>query len=292
LDAALSKSDLYRDQVAYLQGVLDAKKGGSQAAAQTPPQTDKPAETSDKDQGAGQVDEIDTAITAAEQRKLDLAGRYDEGEISAVEWKKQEQTIDKEIRDLSNKRFDKFREESRAEAQNAVAANNFEAVKENLGVNLGAKHPNVAVIDSMSPLVSKGVWEAITDQASKNLAAQGIKVSKENPSSQLMLIQEKARLTDNLDAFIPGFKTPAAAQQPASGGQPAQRKPSETALNRQAKIELANSQPPSIADMGTGAGNAELTEADIEKMTDDQVADLLAKAPNLVNKIMGTHNRG
>jgi hypothetical protein len=33
LDAALSKSDLYRDQVAYLQGVLDAKKGGSQAAA-------------------------------------------------------------------------------------------------------------------------------------------------------------------------------------------------------------------------------------------------------------------
>jgi hypothetical protein len=90
--------------------------------------------------------------------------------------------------------------------------------------------------------------------------------------------------------YTPQRAAPAAA---APNGQPSPKGPSETAMNRKAKIDLANSQPPSMADMGAGANNAELTEADIENMTEDQMADLLQKAPNLVNRIMGgTQNRG
>lgn len=294
LDEVLSENSLLRDQVVYLRGLNDAKaSNAAQApatAAPAAPAAGQPAPVN-ADQGVV-VDEIEAGITAAEQKKLALAERYDNGEISSKQWKEQEILIDKEIRTLSDKRLEKIREESRAEAQNAVQTNNFEAVKNNVGLQLQAKHPNVAVIDSMDQDVAKGVWEAITKQAAKNLATQGIKVSKDSPQSQLMLIQEKARLTDNLEAFIPGFKVAPKAAPAATGGQPSPKGPSETAQNRQAKIDLANSQPPSITDMGAGA-TQELTEADIENMTEDQMADLLTKAPNLVQRIMGgTQNRG
>lgn len=289
LNEVLSERDLLRDQVGYLRGLNDAKASNAAPAAPAAP-ADRHAETSGKDQG-GVVDEVEAAISKAEEKKLELAERYDNGEISSKQWKQEEITIDKEIRALSSQRIERIREESRIEAQNAVQANNFDTVKNNVGLQLQAKHPNVAVIDSMAPAVSKGVWEAVTDQAAKNLAAQGIKVSKDNPQSQLMLIQEKARLTDNLEAFIPGFKTQPSTAAPTGPSGP--KVPSETAQNRKAKIDLANSQPPSISDMGAGANNGEVTEADIENMTEDQVADLLQKAPNLVQRIVGgAQNRG
>lgn len=292
LDEVLSERDLLRDQVGYLRGLHDAKgTPAAPVAKDTAPAEGQPATVPGKDTGVV-VDEIEAAITASEGKKLELAERYDNGEISSKQWKEQEIAIDKEIRELSNKRLEKVREESRNEAQAAVATNNFETVKNNVGLQLQAKHPNVAVIDSLAPAVSEGVWKAVTDQAVRNLAAQGVKVSKENPKSQLMLIQEKARLTDDLTPFL-GYtpqRTPAAA---APTGQPGPKVPSDTAINRKAKIDLANSQPPSITDMGNGADNAEVTEADIENMTEDQMADLLQKAPHLVQRIIGgTQNRG
>lgn len=287
LDEVLSERDLLRDQVGYLRGLNDAK--ATQAPATAAPATEKPA-TVPADQG-GVVDEVEAAITAAEAKKLELAERYDNGEISSKQWKEEEIKIDKEIRGLSDKRLEKVREESRIEALNAVQTSNFETVKNSVGLQLQAQHPNVSVIDALPPAVSKGVWEQITDQAAKNLAAQGIKVSKDNAQSQLMLIKEKARLTDDLTPFL-GY-TPQRAPKAAESGQPGPKVTSEAAQNRKAKIDLANSQPPSIADMGAGANNAEITESDIENMTEDQVADLLTKAPQLVQRLVGgTQNRG
>lgn len=280
-DEVLSENALLRDQVGYLRGLADARKAepatdkpATAPAAEGQPAT-KPAE------GVG-VDAIEVAIAAAEEKKLALAERYDNGEISSKQWKEQEIAIDKEIRQFSNQRMDKMQETARAEAQNAVQINNFETVKNNVGLQLQAKHPGVAVIDALPPNMRDGVWKDITDQAATNLAARGIDVKNASPQTKLLMIQEKARLTDNLEAF--GLK----GQAPAAGsGQPAQRKPSETAINRQAKIELANSQPPSITDMGAGADNAEITDADIENMTEDQMADLIQKAPQRIQRLLG-----
>ena len=290
LDEVLSERDLLRDQVGYLRGLHDAKAPAATVTSAQPAKApDQPA-GKPADQGVV-VDEIETAITAAEGKKLALAERYDNGEISSKQWKQEEILIDKEIRGLSDKRLDKVREDSRNEAQAVVTANNFESVKNNLCVQLQAKNPNVAFIDSLSPGQRDGIWKDITDDAIKNLAAQGVKVSDANPQSKLLLIQEKARLTNDLSKY--GFK-PAAPATPAPvvpTGQP--KGLSETAQNRKAKIELANSQPPSITDMGNGANNGEITEADIENMNEDQMADLLQKAPHLVQRLLGgTQNRG
>lgn len=296
LDEVLSENALLKDQIGYMRGLKDAARA---APAQTATEPKQPAATAAQPAagtgpGQGGVDEIETLIGAQEARKLELAEKYDNGEISSKQWKEGEILIDKEIRALATKRVEAVRDESRREAQSAVAANNFESVKNNTGLQLQAKHPNVAVIDSLSEGVRDGVWADITRTAAANLAARGIDVKDGNPNTKLLLIQEKAKLTDNLEHFIPWYKAPAAAAAPKTetSGQPSQPKPSETALNRKAKIDLANSQPPSTSDMGNGADNRELTEADIENMTEDQMADLLTKAPNLVNRVLGNQHRG
>jgi hypothetical protein len=280
LDEVLSENTLLRDQVGYLRGLADARK--------LPPATEeaKPAEVQPVTKPAeavGTVDTIEAAITAAEEKKLALAERYDNGEISSKQWKEQEIAIDKEIRQFSNQRMDKMQESSRAEAQAVVAANNFDTVKNNVGLQLQAKHPGVAEVDALPAAIRDGAWKAITDQATVNLAAKGIDVKNGGPQAKLLLIQEKARLTDDLSAF--GLKSKPAPAAPS--GQPTQRNLSPTAVNRQAKIELANSQPPSISDMGAGADNAEITDEMIANMNEDQIADLLQKAPQRIQRLLG-----
>lgn len=289
LDEVLSENALLRDQVGYMRGVIDARQGQPAATPATDPKPDtKQAQTQTPDPNQGNaVDAIEQQIEAAEKKKLELAERYDEGEISSKQWKEQEIAIDKEIRQLSNQRLERVREESRLEAHSVVSAKQKEEVVNETALNLQKAHPNVAVIDALPPSVSKGVWEAITTQAAQNLAARGINVNDGSAASHVALVREKARLTDNLEAFGIAGKPVSSPQQPAAGNAPVQKKPSDMAMNRAAKIDLANSQPPSTADMGKGANNAELSETDIENMTEDQMADMLATAPHLVKRIMG-----
>jgi len=279
-DEVLSENALLRDQVGYLRGLADARK----AAPATEPAKPAEATTTKPAEAVGTVDDVETAISALEEKKLAIAEKYDNGEISNKQQIQEQIAIDKEIRALSDKRFDKIREESRVEAQNAVQANNFETVKNNVGLSLQAKHPGVAVIDALPKNMRDGVWKDITEQAAANLAARGIDVKNATPQTKLMLIQEKALLTDDLTAYGLQVKAPAAE---APSGQPAQRKPSEAAINRQAKIELANSQPPSITDMGAGADNAEITDDQIANMDQDQIADLISRAPQRIQRLMG-----
>jgi hypothetical protein len=273
-DEVLSENALLRDQIGYLRGRADALKA-EPAKPETAPATGQPAKPAE---GVG-VDTIEAAITAAEEKKLALAERYDNGEISSKQWKEQEIAIDKEIRQFSNQRMDKMQETARQEAQAAVQTNNFETVKNNVGLQLQAKHPGVAVIDALPKGQRDGIWLDITEQAKANLAARGIDANS-GPQAKLLLIQEKARLTDD---FVP--KAPA-----AGNGQPAQKTLSPTAINRQAKIDLANSQPPSITDMGAGATDGEITDDMIAKMDQDQMADLIQRAPHRVQRLLdGSH---
>ncbi len=284
LDEVLSERDLLRDQVGYMRGVIDAQAGQRTAAA-APATTEAKTTPPAADPGKPVVDEIETAIAAAEAKKLELATQYDEGTISTRQWKEQELAIDKEIRALDNQRLEKVREDGKADIKSALSAQQIAETVNGTALNLQKAHPNVAVIDGLSEGVRDGVWKDITTDAARNLAAKGINVKDGTPATKLALIEEKARLTDNLEKYLPGMKP--ATQQPASGNAPGQKKPSEAALNRAAKIDLANSQPPSIADMGRGTDNAALTDHDIENMTEDQVADIIKKAPNLLKRLTG-----
>lgn len=295
LDEVLSERDLYRDQVGYLKGLNDARKSAPatatapETAAAGPATGQPPAKPAD--QGAAKVDEVEAAISVLEEKKLAIAEKYDNGEISNKQQVQEQNAIDKEIRALSNTRIEKIREESRNEAQAAVQTNNFETVKNNVGLQLQAKHQNVAVIDALPPNMRDGIWKDITTDAMANLTAKGIDVKNATPQVKLMLIQEKARLTDDLSKY--GLTGKQAAPAAANGGQPAPAKPSEIALQRKAKIELANSQPPSTTDMASGADNAEITDDQIANMNEDQIADLIMKAPQRVQRLLdGSQNRG
>ena len=283
LDAVLSERDLLRERSGYLQGRNDILEKMVKEGKISDPASTKTESTATQEATTGAaVDPVDTAIDTAEKKKLELADKYDNGEITSRQWKEQELVIDKEIRGLTSQRMEQVRAESRQEAQAVVSANNAQAQVETTALTLQEQHPNVAVIDALLPGVRDGVWNAITERAAVNLASRGVNVRDGSNASRLALIQEKAKLTDNLEAFLPGFKP--AAKTEAQG----QTGLSETAKNRQAKIDLANSQPPATADLGRGQSQTgELSDADVEGMTEDQIADLLQKAPNLLKRISG-----
>lgn len=301
-DEVLSERDLLRDQVGYLRGLVDA---GTQARAQAqqpaPSQQQKPQETSQNQASGSVVDDLETAINAAEAKKLELAERYDNGELSTKQWKEQELLIDKEIRLLSSTRLDQVKEDSRAQAQAhaqaVVDAQQYEQWVERQGLAIQNNHPNVGLIDAHP--MANSIWNGIAAQAAQNLASRGIdaRMSEQDPRVKLAVMQERAALTDRYSVetiqqlygdFRQNFDASKYQKQPVNNGQeaPGQKQPSAIAINRGQKLDLAASQPPSIADMGVG-GNSNLTAADIEKMSEDQIADLLEKAPNLIQRVLG-----
>lgn len=292
LDEVLSERDLLRSQIAYMQGLEDAR------AKQAPSGNQEKTEDGNGDKGnqdGSNVDTIDAAIEAAEQKKLELAEKYDEGEISTRDWKAAELAIDKEIRGLTDKReierLNAIKESSRSETDAALNAQKAAAWLNEQTLAIQEKHPNVAVIDATPKHIRDGIWQQINDQALQNLSNQGINVKDTSPNTRIAIIQEKARLTDSytaesLKAFLPqGFKAPTSNQ--STSQTPAQKQLSDAAKNRGQKLELADSQPPSISDLGAGTGDGELTEADIVSMTEDQLADIIQRAPARVQRALG-----
>lgn len=296
LDEVLSERDLLRDQIGYLQGLNDAK---DQQAAKAPQGTgsegtdQKPGEDQE---GSEKVDPIDAAINDAEQKKLELAAKYDEGEISTVEMTKAQIEVDKDIRELSKQRLEQSSEkvaaESKAHTEAVLNAQQQEDYLDDRAVEIQQTHPNIAVIDASS--VSKSIWDNLNNEAAQNLSQRGVNVNDGSLQTRLALIQEKAALTqsdkyspESLKSFLPdGYTQPSNQQQADSQDEGGQRKPSEAALNRGKKLELADTQPPKVGDMGAGK-TGEVTDQDIENMSEDQVADMLQKMPQLGDRILG-----
>lgn len=297
-DEVISERDLLRDQVGYMRGLLDAnQKSGTGKPAGTEEGNQEADQKTDQNEGSSEVDTIDAKIDEAEKKKLELAEKYDEGEISTRDWKQAELEIDKEIRELSKQRLDQVREESRSETKAALdAAQQAEWVNDQ-ALEIQKNHPNVAVIDATPKHIRDGIWKDISDRAAKNLAQRGIDARDQSPKTRLEFMQEKAKLTSSytpeaLKPFLPEDYTPQTQQKDEGQTTAGQKKPSEQAINRGQKIDLANSQPPSIADMGSSTGTGELSDADIENMSEDQIADLIQKQPQRVQKILGNSAQG
>lgn len=305
LDEVLGDRDLLKDQVGYQGGViatqerviadlknqLSSTKPAAAEATQPAAATGQPAAAAAAaapDQG---VQGLDNAIKALQEKKLALADEYDNGEISTRIWKQREIEIENEIRALDEKRLESVKTESLKATKDAISAVRTQDTVEQTALTLQQKHPNIAVIDALSPGLRAGVWSDITNKAAQNLAQRGIdaRLHTKDPQIKAALMAEKARLTDKLEDFLPGYKPAApAAQPPAKVPAQVQKQPSALAQARAAKLELADSQPPSIADMGRGVDNGELTEEQVANMTEDQMADLLTTAPHLVKRIAGS----
>jgi hypothetical protein len=290
-DEVLSERDLLRNQVGYLQGRLENVSSAIKPAPANALQDPAPTQVA-----SDAPKSFEALIDESDKKMLELAEKFDNGEISTVELKRAEIEINKEIRKLSEQRLEQVKQESLSNTQAALTAQQQNDWIIGKAKEIQDAHPNVAVIDAVQDEhVRNGIWQQIGNDAAKNLAQRGINVSDGSPQSKVAFIQEKARLTErytpqSLQAFLPEGFAPQTNSQPKEI-QPTQKKMSDAAVNRNAKLDLANLQPPSIADMNKGTGNGELTESDIEKMDNDQIADLLSRAPHMLNRIIGNSTR-
>ncbi len=194
-------------------------------------------------------------------------------------------------------------EKSKAITNEILTAQQQQDFINSQALSIQQNHPNVEVIDNLPEATSNAVWESINNQAILNLVSRGVNLQDGDIQSQVMLMREKAALTDQLTpentaSLLMGkyqFVDPTQYNKSSDNNSSQSNENgvgkkglSENAKNLSDKLDLANSQPPSIADMGAGNNTGELTEQALENMSDDQIADLIERQPQTIQRILGT----
>lgn len=274
LNEALQQRDLAKEQLNYVKGIADARhemaKNAPPAAPTTPVKSPQ---------------EVLKDISAA---KINLAEKYDAGEITAVQWETHkvalEEAADQVREQMNNAAIEKVRQESTVKANQAVK----ESALQIQARELEEKHP-------YAKLINNEQYAVLNQIAGAKLLAQGI-----DPSANMMKFREElAKLTDTYGPMFtgkmlqastqtapgqannPAPSAPSGSQQPAPSA--AGAKLSELALARKNKLELAGQQPPDATAAGSQGGQPqEISDAQILKMTDDEIAVLPASVQQRV----------
>lgn len=272
LDEVLAKAGRLEHELTKTQAVLEVQSRMMYANKGT----DEATQTEAKP-GATVPADPESLIKASEDRKIEAAQKYEDGEISLVEWEKIRVEEDGKIRGFTMQEIKAAKEE----AQNTAKTTAIELSTENQvieeAVKIQEQYPYVAEIDALPPAIRDGIWAQITQEAKKSLSEKGVNPDDGSAASRVALIREKAELTKTYGPQYTGKKLDS---QTAAG-------PSETALQRAAKADLSQQQPPNYANASTGGDVRELTEADIDRMSQDELADLAAKNPAVLARITG-----
>lgn len=278
LDEVLRENSQLKDALAYKDGIIHTQKDMIEGKG-------KPPETGDQGKtDAPKPDDPATKIAKAEEDILALAQKYEDGEISLVEYEKGKLDLNRQIRALDDERIKSVTEIAKRTATETVVASNRQITLETEAVKIQEAHPYIAEIDKLPKARADAAWTMITAEAYDNLAAKGINPNDGKLESRLELVKEKAALTEKYGPTLTG-KT-------LAGQQGKEQKPlSDIAKQRQDKLNLSEQQPPPTANANYGADRPALTEQDIEKMTDDQLADLEVSNPGLLEKTVGLTQR-
>lgn len=254
LDEALRIADEARQREAYWRGMAEAR-AGVQGAQPGQPQPATPPQPSTEDRLAAIATQID-----------ELAKKFDEGEITMAEFKRQERDLQKQERELL------------APAATAPAPGGDDLYLAEATDRLVTQHPWVAMFDQLG---TDADWGYLKSQAISNLTAAGIDPTQGN-IGRLELRKEIARLTDELGPALltkraqeKGVALPGQQQQPPAVPQPKPLSPQAQA--RAAKLDLQASAPPNLAAFtGAGTGNVpgDVSDAQLEAMTDDEIGAL------------------
>ncbi len=292
LDQVLQERDQFRTQAQYLQGVVDTqtKMIGTGKEATKADATGTNAAPANGGNADPSSDDFNAKIDAAESRKLELAKKYDDGELNTVDYQKQLVEVDREIRNLSNQQAEAKLAEIRNTATGASNAQLVEFQVTQAAKDIQAQHPFVTEIDKLPKAIAQGIWTQIDQEAQQQLIEQGINPRDGTASSRIALVQVKAQLADKYGPQFTG-KTLEQLTGTQQGNQPAPAtagKPlSPIAKAREEKLALAQNQPPATAEMGASGTANELTAAQIESMDDDALADLMVRAPQAVKRAAG-----
>lgn len=213
-------------------------------------------------------------LASLHQAQDELAAKFDNGEITMAEFKKQE-------RDLNNQE-QTLREESllkKVQPQPAPQEAPQNLYLNSLTAELETQHPWVQVFDQVG---TDADWGYLKNLAIDNLVQRGID-PRQGDMGRYELRREIAELADKFGPALVGERAKAQGivlpgeQQPQSqngnGGQPPL---SPQAQQRQAKLNLAAGAPPNLRNMGTDAADPSglPSESRLETMTDDEIGNL------------------
>lgn len=239
LDQALSEAERLRQENAYLKGRVDAQTAAPPASQQTAPPQQTPEQ----------------ALAAIAAATDDLAKRFDEGEITMAEFKREE-------RQLTAREF-AIREQSRPAPVPDVQHDNDDLYLEAETAKMEKAHPWTFTIDALGEAEAKPIWSFIEQRAVQNLVEKGI-----NPRAGKIgawhLRNEMAELTDELGPVLAGPRAQAKGiALPTVGAPPATPQPQQQrqGLSPQAQARAAGIQkqalaPPDINALHGHGGNA------------------------------------
>lgn len=259
LDQVLAKAEANAQAAAYWKGVADAKGTAPQGTAAQPAAAPEPTPPADP------LAEIDA-------QRIKLAQDFDDGKLSAQEWKKQEIALDRRAQELREQNL------LAKVPTSAATAPQTDLLLEERTAQIAAQHPYVSIVfpaDGGQPdPLNDQRRETLRLEAERNLRTKHPDLQP-GPRADLLYRQELGRLSDIYGPiWFPNAQVqrqaPANAQ---PGGKPAL---STTAQQRLDKLNLQAQQPPNPGSIGQAGGQSAITETVIEAMSEDEIADLPA----------------
>lgn len=266
-DEALGERDKLREEKAYLQGQLDAL--GHKPAASGQPGAQQPPAQQTPDQ---RIAAVHTEIDA-------LAVKFDAGEMSMAEFKRQERELEAKVHTI--------REEVLTSKIKPAGEGSGDLYLSQATAQLEGAHPWTHVFEAVG---TEADWAFLKARAIENLTDAN--VSLKGSVGKLSLREEMAKLADEYGPSMVGKK--ATAKGIALPGQTPQTPQPQDATAaaaaavkaRQDKLALRNAAPPNVAAMSGGGGAADaLSDARVEAMTDDEYDALPASTRNRLKGI-------
>ena len=220
-------------------------------------------------------------VKTPEERRADirtkrkaLAKKYDDGEINAVDLDDARQKLEDEEFAIRQEMLEaRFAPKGQPKADQQPGPVSDDLYIETLTAKLEEEHPYVTVL-SGDEFAEE--WAFLTRKAATQLIAEGVSLPKgELPLRERYMLRKRiAELSDQYGPRFAGDAKPAKssdAAQKGAGGL------SQTAQARLDKINLAHSAPPDVNQMGSaGKAGIDYSEADILKMTDEEITALPA----------------
>lgn len=272
LNEAVGKGRAYQDQVAYLQGQIDALTRGQPSTDPGTAQPDQPAQTTAPTTLEQQIEHLT-------QRRLASAEKYDRGDITFLDHQKEAASIDADVLRIAAAAAQPAqRQMSGPQMVEELAVEQvqreFEAFSP-WGYVYNDKQFAVVLGKADVSLEARGWTPQMPGYAAERLKVAAYFAEKDGPDTfGITYEQADAYARQHAVAGVyKGRRAPAAGGSPAGGPAPTAKPMSPQAQARAGKLDLAARMPPDFSGATTTPA-APLSEADINNMTDDQVAAL------------------
>lgn len=242
-DEINSENARLREQLAYQHGVMEATKG--QAAGNTPP-AEAPKSPEER-------------LAEVRQQKLELAAKYDEGEMSFAELTAE---TDKLVDQEDAIRAERL--EPKETASQPAQSGGDDLYLEDRTQQLEENHPYARLI------TAKADWDFITAKSVEELQSDGVTLSND-ARGDMVLRERMAKLTDRYGPALTGKDLP------KSNGQTQTNEPgglSQVAAARKEKLALAGTHPPDLSNSGSPGTATEYTDEKLGSMTMEEIAEL------------------